>query len=238
MKVALIGYGKMGKTIEPILLDRGHEVVLKIGSKNLHDLTDENLQKADVAIEFSNPESAVANYLICFKNNVPVVSGTTAWLSKKAKVDEALKQYNGTFFYAPNFSIGVNLFFRVNELLAKLMNKQQDYDVEMEEIHHTEKKDSPSGTAIKTAEIILKELDAKINWQENKISSAENILIKTFREENVPGTHKVRYFSTIDELAVQHIAYSRKGFAMGAVIAAEWVKDKKGYFEMKDMLSF
>lgn len=237
MKVALLGYGKMGKTIESILLERDHEVVLKIGSKNLEELTDVNIQKADVAIEFSTPESAVSNFIMCFKNNVPVISGTTAWLKEKGDVDKALKLHNGTFFYAPNFSIGVNLFFKINELLAKLMNKQTDYDVEMEEIHHTQKLDSPSGTAIKTAEIILNELDRKKSWKEKEVETKENLLIKAFREENVPGTHKVKYFSEIDEISVEHIAYSRKGFALGAVLAAEWVKNKKGYFEMKDMLN-
>ncbi|MCB0537490.1 MAG: 4-hydroxy-tetrahydrodipicolinate reductase [Bacteroidetes bacterium] len=237
MKVALLGYGKMGKTIEPILIERGHEVVLKITAENIDKLTSENLKKADIAIEFSRPESAVKNYVLCFENNIPVVSGTTAWQAEKELVFSSLKKHNGTFFYAPNFSIGVNIFFKINEVLAKLMNKQNSYDVEMEEIHHTQKLDSPSGTAIKTAEIILNELENKKSWQENKTDTKENLLIKTFREENVPGTHKVRYFSDVDELTFEHVAFSRKGFALGAVLAAEWVVNKKGYFEMKDMLN-
>lgn len=238
MKVAIIGYGKMGKTIEKILLERGHSIVLKVNVNNLEDFTIENLQKADVAIEFSNPKSAVENYYKCFEAKIPVVSGTTAWLEKLEEVKQKIEVENATLFYAPNFSIGVNVFFKVNEFLAKLMNPQKNYDVEMEEIHHLQKLDSPSGTAIKTAEIILENLERKTSWKEREKTTKEELKIVAKREQNVAGTHIVKYFSDEDILELKHTAKSRKGFALGAVIAAEWVKDKKGFFEMKDMLNF
>lgn len=238
MKVAIIGYGKMGKTIEQILIERNHSVVLKITSENLQDFTIQNLQKADVAIEFSNPDSAVANYYKCFEAAIPVVSGTTAWLNRLDEVTKKLESQNATLFFAPNFSIGVNLFFKVNEVLAKLMNQHKNYNVEMEEIHHLQKLDSPSGTAIKTAEIILQELDSKTSWKEAEKVAPNELQIHAKREEGVPGTHTVHYFSPEDSIELKHTAHSRKGFALGAVLAAEWVIGKKGLFEMKDMLAF
>lgn len=238
MKVAIIGYGKMGKTIEGILLERGHQVVLKITKENLDELTIENLQKADVAIEFSNPDSAVSNYYKCFEAGIPVVSGTTAWLDKLVEVKSKLQEKNATLFYAPNFSIGVNIFFKVNEVLAKLMNQHQNYDVEMEEIHHLQKLDSPSGTAIKTAEGILKNLDRKTAWKEAEEVSENELQIHAKRAEGVPGTHSVHYFSAEDSIELKHTAHSRKGFALGSVLAAEWVLGKKGLFGMEDMLAF
>lgn len=237
MKVALIGYGKMGKTIEEILLQRQHEIVLKIDKNNLYDFTKENLQKADIAIEFSNPNAAVQNYLTCFDANIPVVSGTTAWLSQFDEVMNALKKHNATFFYAPNFSIGVNIFFKVNELLAKLMNAQTNYNVDLEEIHHLQKLDSPSGTAIKTAEIILEQLTRKNNWKEAEEVAENELQVIAKRAPEVPGTHIVTYRSVDDTIKLSHEAHNRKGFALGAVLAAEWVLGKKGYFQMKDMLS-
>lgn len=238
MKVAIIGYGKMGKTIEGILIERGHEVLLKINENNLNELTISNLQQCDVAIEFSQPSSAVRNYFTCFDAGLPVVSGTTGWLHDMTKVKNQLNKQDATMFYAPNFSIGVNVFFKINAVLAKIMNGQQAYDVEMEEIHHTEKLDSPSGTAIRTADIILNELDRKDEWVEDVKSTENQLLIKVKREDKVPGTHTVDYLSDEDKISISHTAFSRKGFALGAVLAAEWVAQKKGFFTMDDMLNF
>lgn len=237
MKVAIIGYGKMGKTIEQILLDRGHTVHLKINQDNHEDLTVSNLKSCDVAIEFTQPSSAIENYFVCFNAQVPVISGTTGWLHDLEKVKAQLQVQNATMFYAPNFSIGVNIFFKINALLAKIMNGQAAYHVEMEEIHHTEKLDSPSGTAIRAAEIILQNLDNKNTWVENVKSDESELLIKVKREDKVPGTHKVDYLSEEDKISISHTAFSRKGFALGAVLAAEWVYQKKGYYTMDDMLN-
>lgn len=238
MKVAILGYGKMGKTIEQILLERGHEVVLKVNNNNLEDLTIPNIQKADVAIEFSVPTSAVANYNRCFDAGVPVVSGTTGWLAQLPEIKEIITEKNGTLFYAPNFSVGVNIFFKINSVLAKLMNNYPNYHVEMEEIHHLQKLDSPSGTAIKTAEVILKELETKNTWKEGETALETELLIKAKREEGVPGTHTVSYNSAEDTIELKHTAHSRKGFALGSVLAAEWVVGKKGFFGMEDLLGF
>ena len=238
MKVAIIGYGKMGKTIEPILIERGHEIPLKINSANLSEFNVENLKQCDVVIEFSQPESAIDNFRLCFEAGVPVVSGTTGWLENLAMVQQEMSGANGGLFYAPNYSIGVNLFFKVNEFLAKLMNQHKNYEVEMEEIHHTQKLDSPSGTGIKTAEIIIQELDQKTSWAENVKSSENELLIKVKREDKVPGTHIVEYISDVDKITLGHTAFSRQGFALGAVLAAEFMLGKKGFYEMKDMLNF
>lgn len=238
MKVAILGYGKMGKTIEQILLERGHELVLKVNNNNLEDLTILNIQKADVAIEFTVPTSAVANYNLCFEAGVPVVSGTTAWLAQLPEVKKNLVDKNGTLFYAPNFSIGVNIFFKINSLLAKLMNNYPNYNVSMEEIHHLQKLDSPSGTAIKTADVILKEIDNKTAWKEAEEVAENELQIHSKREPNVPGTHSVNYTSEEDSIEIRHTAHSRKGFALGSVLAAEWVVGKKGFFGMEDMLGF
>jgi 4-hydroxy-tetrahydrodipicolinate reductase len=238
MKVAILGYGKMGKTIEPILIERGHEIPLKVNANNLEDLTLENLRKCDVAIEFTQPESAIDNYRLCFEAGIPVVSGTTGWLAHLDMVKEEMKDANGTLFYAPNYSIGVNIFFKVNEFLAKLMNKQRSYDVALEEIHHTQKLDSPSGTGIRTADIIIEALDHKTKWAENVKSAENELLIKVKREDNVPGTHIVEYISDVDKISLGHTAFSRQGFALGAVLAAEFVLGKKGFYEMNDLLNF
>lgn len=238
MKVAIIGYGKMGKTIEAILLERKHQVVLKINKENSEEMTIENLQKADVAIEFSTPQTAVQNYLKCFDAGIPVVSGTTAWLHQWQEVQKELQAKNATLFYAPNFSIGVNIFFKVNEMLAQLMNAQKNYNVSIEEIHHLQKLDSPSGTAIKTAEVLIDQLEDKNTWKEAKEVENNQIPIIAKREDGVAGTHSVYYTSAEDTIELKHTAHSRKGFALGAVLATEWVQGKKGFFEMKDMLAF
>ncbi len=238
MKVALIGYGKMGKTIEEIINKNPDDsVVLKIGEENLHEFTAENLCKADVAIEFTQPDAAIPNIYKCFEARVPVVVGTTAWLNQLEAVSQKCKEMDGTLFYAPNFSIGVNIFFEVNKKLAELMNPQKQYTVEMEEIHHTEKKDAPSGTAIKTAEVILEKLNRFNGWSLTENASENAIPITAKREPEVPGTHTVIYRSEVDELIFTHQAHSRKGFAEGAVAAARWVIGRKGIFQMKDMLA-
>ena len=237
MNIALLGYGKMGKEIEKICLDRKHKVVLKISHENLEDLTDENLKKADVAIEFSTPDTVYSNIQMCFKNNVPVVVGTTGWLDKIEDCIAQSKKGSG-LFYASNFSVGVNIFFEMNKKLAKMMHSYPEYAVEMEEIHHTQKLDAPSGTAITLAEGILDTYSNKTKWV-NELTNDEALLgIESKRIENVPGTHSVTYNSEIDEIFIQHIAHSRKGFATGAVLAAEFMKEKSGYFGMRDLLGF
>ena len=238
MRVALLGYGKMGKIIEDVLLARKHTVVLKINEGNLEERTLDNLKSCDLAIEFSNPTSALSNYRLCFEAGIPVVSGTTGWLEHLDQLKLELNERNGTLFYSPNFSIGVNIFFKLNTFLAGLMNQHASYDVEIEEIHHKEKLDSPSGTGIKTAALILSEMERKDHWVENIKNTENELLIKVKREEDVPGTHSVDYFSEEDKLSISHTAFSRKGFALGAVIAAEWVIGKRGFFGMDDMLNF
>lgn len=242
MKVALIGYGKMGKEIEKVISESGDkdDIILKISNANLNEFTIENLQKADVAIEFTQPGSAVENIKKCFEARVPVVVGTTAWLNHLPEIKTACKEANAALFHAPNFSIGVNIFFEVNKKLAALMQPQAQYKVAMEEIHHTEKKDAPSGTAIKTAETILSELPRVEKWQlQTSLESDVHLLpIVAKREPNVPGTHTVIYKSTADEIVFTHHAHSRRGFAEGAIAAARWLIGKKGVFEMKDMLRF
>jgi 4-hydroxy-tetrahydrodipicolinate reductase len=242
MKVALIGYGKMGKEIEKVILESGNgdEVVLKISDSNLNDLTIENLKKADVAIEFTQPDAAVGNILKCFEAGVPVVVGTTAWLAALPMVTSVCIEKQAALFHAPNFSIGVNIFFEVNKRLAAIMQKQPQYSIEMEEVHHTEKKDAPSGTAIKTAEVILENFTRVSGWElvESLPATTPQLPIMAKREHNVPGTHTVFYKSKVDELVFTHQAHSRRGFAEGAVAAARWLIGKKGVFEMKDMLAF
>ncbi len=246
MKIALIGYGKMGKEIEKVILHQGRdEVVLKISDSNLADFTTENLQQADVAIEFTQPESAVGNIYRCFAAGVPVVVGTTAWLHKLEEVKSKCAETGGTLFFSPNYSIGVNIFWELNRRLAQLMNTQPQYTVAMEEIHHTEKKDAPSGTAVKTAEVILQELNRIKQWTlaggqgvaETTPVNADLLPIIAKREPGVPGTHTVTYTSAVDYLEIKHEAKSRRGFAEGAVLAANFVKGKKGVFEMKDLLA-
>lgn len=235
MKIALIGYGKMGKAIEEIAIKKGHEVSLVIDLNNSKDLTKENLQKADVAIEFTTPEMAVENILKCFSAGIPVVSGTTGWLHKMDDVKDMCVKENASFLYSSNFSIGVNIFFELNKRLAELMSKQ-DYDITVEETHHTQKKDAPSGTAITIAEQILKELPKKKQWVNYKSDKMEDLSILSHRIDPAAGTHSIKYSSDVDDIEIIHTAHNRKGFASGAVLGAEFIKDKKGIFSMKDVL--
>ncbi len=238
MKIALLGYGKMGHAIEEIALQRGHEVVLRINDQNLNELTKDNIQKADVAIEFTNPHSAIENILFCLDNNVAIVCGTTGWLNELAKVKEKCKESHGAFLYASNFSVGVNIFFELNKKLATLLKPHPAYDVTIEEIHHTQKKDAPSGTAITLAEQIIEKAGKKNNWVNNETKDKNSLTITSKRMDEVPGTHSVKYFSPIDDIEIIHTAHNRKGFAEGAVLAAEFIQGKKGIFSMKDVLNF
>lgn len=237
MKIALIGYGKMGKEIEKIAISRGHEVNLIIDINNAEDLTIENLRKSDVAIEFTIPGTAVKNYYTCFEAGIPVVSGTTGWLSKKDEVYNKCKESNGTFFYGSNFSVGVNLFFELNKKLAELMAVQEVYNVEMTEVHHTQKLDAPSGTAISLAEDIIEKLPMKKSWVNDKKPSADELNIHSERRGEVPGIHTVKYESDVDYIEITHSAKSRKGFALGAVLAAEYCMKNSGILSMKDLLN-
>lgn len=231
MKIALLGYGRMGKEIEKIAISRGHEIVIK---KDVNDVIDINL--ADVAIDFSVPTSAFDNISNCIKNKVPVISGTTGWLDKYTEATLLCKKEKGAFIYASNFSLGVNIFFELNKQLAKMMNTLEDYAISMEEIHHTKKLDAPSGTAITLAEGII-ENSAKENWELGEKTSEKNIPIVVKRIPEVPGTHTVWYNSIVDEIEIKHTAHNRQGFALGAVVAAEWILGKTGVFTMKDVLN-
>lgn len=236
MKIALIGYGKMGKAIEEIAVSRGHEIVLKVDMDNQHDFTADNLSKADVAIEFTGPHSAVQNLQRLFDAGVPVVSGSTGWLEQWDAVRSYCEGKNGSFIYASNFSIGVNLFFELNSFLAKLMSKHPSYEVSLEEIHHTQKKDAPSGTAITLAEQVMQHIREKKQWVNEASSNAANLVITSKRIDPAPGTHSIKYHSEIDDIEIIHTAHNRKGFAGGAVAAAEYLAGKKGIFTMKDVL--
>ena len=237
MKIAIIGYGKMGKTIERLATQAGDEIVLKIGEENLNDFTIENLEKADVAIEFSRPEAAFENLKTCIKAGIPVVSGTTGWLDKKPEIETLTLKNDGAFLYASNFSIGVNVFFAVNEYLAKMMNRHSHYDVEMEEIHHTQKLDAPSGTGITLANQIINNLERKSSWVNEPAFQEDEISLISKRIDKVPGTHTIVYNSPIDEIEIKHTAHSREGFALGAIEAARWITGKRGVFSMKDVLN-
>ncbi|WP_026838971.1 4-hydroxy-tetrahydrodipicolinate reductase [Gillisia sp. JM1] len=230
MKIALLGYGKMGKTIERIATERGHSISHKITG----DIENIDLSEADVAIDFSIPKAALTNIKTCINNKLPVISGTTGWLENYEQAVKLCEAENSAFLYASNFSIGVNLFFELNEKLAKIMDPFQNYLVEIEETHHLQKLDAPSGTAISLAQQIITN-SKKTGWQLDHAEENE-IPITAKREENVPGTHTVSYSSDIDSIEIKHTAYSREGFALGAVIAAEWIRDKKGVFSMKDVL--
>jgi 4-hydroxy-tetrahydrodipicolinate reductase len=238
MKIALIGYGKMGHAIEAIATERGHTIVSVIDVDNLQDFNSPQFLSADAAIEFSQPQSAFANYLKCFEQNIPVVAGTTGWLSRWDEVKSLCTEGNHTFFYASNYSIGVNIFFALNKYLAKIMNNFPAYDVKMEEVHHIHKLDSPSGTGITLAGNILENIDRKKQWKEGSEGTNEDLLIHSRREGEVPGIHEIIYESDVDVIRIQHNAKSRKGFALGAVIAAEFIKGKKGFLSMDDMFEF
>ncbi len=230
MKIALLGYGKMGKVIERIALERNHEIVLRKGSQDSF----EGLENADVAIDFSVPSVAVENISTCLEKGIPVVSGTTGWLEKYDEMVALCNQKNGSFIYGSNFSLGVNIFFELNEYLAKMMNNLKQYKVSMEEIHHTQKLDAPSGTAISLANGIIKNTSYE-NWTLD-VTNDNQIHIDAKRIENVPGTHSVFYDSEVDQIEIKHTAHSREGFALGSVVAAEWIIGKKGVFTMKDVL--
>lgn len=236
MKIALIGYGKMGKAIEEIALQKEHEIVLKINDENLSDLNLTNLQQCDVAIEFTNPESALTNIKTCIDAGVPVVCGSTGWVAAEKEIIEYCTDKNGTLLYSSNFSIGVNIFFEINRKLAQLMSTQKEYNVAIEEIHHTQKKDAPSGTAISLAQQIISQNNSKQNWTLNAAPTQAEICITSKRIDPAPGTHHVKYSSAIDDIEIIHTAHSRKGFAAGALIAAEFLVAKKGIFTMADVL--
>ena len=245
MKIALLGYGKMGQIIERLATDRGHEVVLKIGIENLEDFTIENLMMADVAIDFSAPQVAVENIYKCFDAKVPVVVGTTGWYGELQNIKNSCEESNNTLLYGSNFSIGVNIFFHLNKVLAKVMNNYPAYEVQVEEIHHTQKLDAPSGTAMTIAEGILEGIDSKREWI-NELAGEpittpikkNQLLIESLRIENVPGTHTVIYGSEVDDIEIKHTAHSRAGFALGALVAAEWLQNKRGFYSTADIFNF
>lgn len=238
MKIALIGYGKMGKAIEEIALKRGHEIVLRVSIDNLEDKTLENIRAADVAIEFTGPESAFDNIILCMQAGVPVVCGSTGWLDKAEEVREFCLKEGKTFLYASNFSVGVNIFFELNKRLAGLMASHTDYNVSLLEIHHTEKRDAPSGTAITLAEQILEKIPRKKEWVNHNSNILDELEIISKRIDPAPGIHKVLYSSAIDDIEIIHTAHNRQGFATGAVLAAEFIRNKRGIFSMKDVLGF
>jgi 4-hydroxy-tetrahydrodipicolinate reductase len=236
MKVALIGYGKMGKAIEEILLAKGHEVVLKIDMDNQDQFTTNNLANANVAIEFTGPHAAVDNLKKLFDAGIAVVSGSTGWLERWEEVKTYCEANNGSFIYASNFSIGVNLFFELNTFLARLMSNHREYEVSLEEIHHTQKKDAPSGTAITLAGQVMQHITSKNKWVNEESNNKNELVITSKRIDPAPGTHSIKYHSDIDDIEIIHTAHSRKGFAGGAVAAAEFLIGKKGIYTMKDVL--
>lgn len=239
MNILLLGYGKMGRAIEEIARERGHHIAAAIDLEQREEkLAELDKSAIDAAIEFSAPESAPANIRFCLREGIPVICGTTGWLKERSAIEDYCIEHNGTFFYASNFSIGVNIFFRLNSLLAEMMNRHQDYAPTIEEIHHTEKKDAPSGTAISLAEGLLKHLGHRNDWhlEGRSREQAGSIPIISQREGQVPGTHTVSYRSKIDDIEIRHTAHSRKGFALGAVLVTEWIKNKKGILGMEDFL--
>ncbi|MES2418506.1 MAG: 4-hydroxy-tetrahydrodipicolinate reductase [Bacteroidota bacterium] len=245
MKVALLGYGKMGQLIERFAIERGHEVVLKISIDNLEEFTPENLANADVAIDFSTPDAAVANIYKCFDAGLPIVVGTTGWYGSLQEIKNDCLNSNNTLLYGSNFSIGVNLFFHFNKVLARLMNNYPAYDVQVEEIHHTQKLDAPSGTAMTIAEDIIEAVDRKTEWVNEVVGTSvpdsfknDQLLIESHRIENVPGTHTVVYSSEVDEIEIKHTAHNRAGFALGAIVAAEWLQNKHGFYNIVDVFNF
>ncbi len=239
ISIALIGYGRMGKEIEKIALSRGHEIVARIDPAVTGEgFNSPSLSKAEVAIEFTIPEAAVNNYMECFKLNIPVVSGTTGWLDRLNEIKQLCNRKEQTFFYASNFSIGVNILFELNNRLAGVMNQQQGYEVNITEIHHTKKLDAPSGTAISLANDIIKNIERKNKWELSKQPNKDIVGIEAIREGDVPGTHIVKYESELDDVTISHKAKSRRGFALGAVTAAEFAVRNKGFLTMKDLLKF
>ena len=240
MNILLLGYGKMGHLIGQIAESRGHQLIGKINIDNRSDLDSLNSEEIDVAIEFSQPEAAVENIKWALDRNIPILSGTTGWLVYKPEIEKLALETNGTFFYASNFSIGVNIFFKVNEFLAKLINESGGYKASIEEIHHTAKKDAPSGTAITLAEGIINSISGLSDWHlsENVAETEQSIQITSKRIDPAPGTHIISYESEIDTIEISHTAHSRQGFALGAILVAEWIQGKKGVLSMDDFLSF
>ncbi len=238
MNILILGYGKMGRAIEEIAEERGHTIKHKININNTQALKYIDPSEIDVAIEFTQPDAAFDNVKYCIENHIPVVCGTTGWLHRMPEIIKLCEEKDGTFFGASNFSLGVNLFFRLNKLLAQLMNHHPNYEVEITEIHHTEKKDAPSGTAITIAEGIIQEISSKKNWVNEKTQEKATVPIISRREADVPGTHIVKYASNTDDIEIIHTAHSRAGFALGAVLVAEWIPDKKGVLNMDDFMNF
>lgn len=245
MKIALFGYGKMGRIIEQYAVERGHEIVLIIDENNRHDISTEDLKAADVAIDFTTPASVVANIKDCFSADLPLVVGTTGWYDQLETLKAECLAANHSLLYGSNFSIGVNIFFHVNKYLASAMRQHQQYEVLVEEIHHTAKLDAPSGTAITLAEGIIENIGSKTDWvnyivdeEKEVIAKPNQLLIESHRIEDVPGTHTVLYSSEVDQIEFKHTAHSRAGFALGAIVAAEWLLGKKGFFEVTEMFSF
>lgn len=236
MKIALIGYGKMGQMIEEVAVQHGHRIVLKINIENVADFTKEAMANADVAIEFTGPQTAFRNVKACIDFGVPVISGSTGWNKQLIEVKEYCKQKGGAFLHSSNFSIGVNIFFQVNKLLAKLMASQPAYEVTLKEIHHTQKLDAPSGTAVTLAEQVLHNIDRKKSWVNHPPQNDEELSIISQRIDPAPGTHFVKYTSVIDDIEIIHTAHNRTGFALGAVLGAEFIAGKKGVFTMDDVL--
>ena len=237
MNIVLLGYGKMGKVIEKVAESRGHNIVARIDVDNRQEFEKLTASQVDAVIEFSHPSSAFQNVKSCLEKGFPVVCGTTGWLENKPEVEALAIEKDGAFFWSSNYSIGVNLFFELNKTLAKLMDPQKQYSVSTTEIHHTEKKDAPSGTAITLAEGIIQYSEDKTKWVSNEIPKPEEVAIWSAREGKVPGTHIVKYISDIDQIEISHVAHGREGFALGAVIAAEWIVGKKGVFGMKELLN-
>jgi 4-hydroxy-tetrahydrodipicolinate reductase len=235
MKVILLGYGKMGKIIERVAQERGHEIVARIDVDNQHEF---ETITGDVAIEFSHPDAAFENVRKCVMKKIPVVCGTTGWLKRKPEIEALCLEKKSAFFYASNYSLGVNIFFKLNEYLARMMSNFPAYDITMDEVHHTHKKDAPSGTAITLAEGALKHISRKKSWVNGETTKPDELYIQSFRQDEVPGTHVVKYASPIDDLEIKHVAHSREGFALGAVMVAEWLKDKQGVLGMDDYLKF
>jgi 4-hydroxy-tetrahydrodipicolinate reductase len=237
MRIALIGYGKMGKAIEEVSIKRGHEIVIKIDQPNLHEFIKENLTKADVAIEFTSPDTAYDNVKKCLEFEVPVICGSTGWTDRLDEIKTICANKNGSLIYSSNYSVGVNIFFEVNKKLAALMAPHKDYEVIVEETHHTQKKDAPSGTAITLAEQILEQVQRKKQWVNELSDNTEDLEIISQRIDPAPGTHSIKYSSVIDNIEIIHTAHNRQGFATGAVLAAEFINDKKGFFTMKEVLN-
>ncbi|MBN2273817.1 MAG: 4-hydroxy-tetrahydrodipicolinate reductase [Bacteroidales bacterium] len=238
MKIALLGYGKMGREVEKAALERHHEIALLIDIANIQDLNEENLSAVDVAIDFSTPDAAYQNIITCFRADTPIVCGTTGWIDKFDTVKKMCEEKGHAFFYAPNFSLGVNILFNLNKYLARIMNNFNDYDCSIEEIHHIHKLDAPSGTAIALSRDIIECIDRKTQWEQNPVSDSSSVRITAIREDEVPGTHIVSYDSAVDSIEIKHTAKNRKGLALGAILAAEFLAGKKGYYTMSDLLGF